>query len=64
MGVYLNSRGMVQVEFVADVTESHPLRFLTKVSAFSGQGRPDILDSKAIREELNEIFRDSVRLNP
>lgn len=33
-------------------------------SAFSGQGRPDILDSKAIREELNEIFRDSVRLNP
>lgn len=30
-------------------------------SAFSGQGRPDILESKAIRDELNELFRKIVR---
>lgn len=29
--------------------------------AFSGQGRPDILESKSIREELNNLFRDIVR---
>lgn len=30
-------------------------------TAFSGQGRPDISDSKVIREELNKIFRSSVK---
>lgn len=30
-------------------------------TAFSGQGRPDILESKSIREELNELFRNVVR---
>ena len=29
--------------------------------AFSGQGRPDILESKAIRSALNELFREVVR---
>jgi predicted nucleotidyltransferase len=29
--------------------------------AFSGQGRPDILESQAIRGELNELFRKVVR---
>jgi predicted nucleotidyltransferase len=28
---------------------------------FSGQGRPDILESKAIRSDLNELFRKVVR---
>lgn len=30
-------------------------------SAFTGQGRPDILESKAIRSALNELFREVVR---
>jgi predicted nucleotidyltransferase len=30
-------------------------------TAFSGQGRPDIVESKAIRGELNELFREVVR---
>ncbi len=30
-------------------------------SAFSGQGRPDILESKAIRSDLNKLFREVVR---
>ncbi len=30
-------------------------------SAFSGQGRPDILESSAVRLELNELFRSVVR---
>lgn len=29
-------------------------------AAFSGQGRPDILESKKIRAELNELFREVV----
>lgn len=30
-------------------------------NAFSGQGRPDILESKAVRAELNGLFREVVR---
>lgn len=44
---------------INDYIESELVRHGT---AFSGQGRPDILDSKAVRDELNAIFRNSVRL--
>ena len=30
-------------------------------SSFSGQGRPDILESQAVRNELNDLFREVVR---
>lgn len=30
-------------------------------TAFSGQGRPDILDSKQVRSQLNALFREIVR---
>ena len=30
-------------------------------SSFSGQGRPDILESQAIRKELNDLFREVLR---
>jgi predicted nucleotidyltransferase len=40
--------------FVAEELERHG-------DVFSGQGRPDILESKSIRSELNELFRKVVR---
>jgi len=41
-------------EFVAAELERHG-------NAFSGQGKPDILKSKDVRIELNEIFREVIR---
>lgn len=32
--------------------------------AWGFSGRPDILDSRAIRQGLNEVFRVSVRMEP
>jgi predicted nucleotidyltransferase len=32
--------------------------------AFSGQGRPDVLERDAVHEELNAIFRAAVRAAP
>lgn len=40
--------------FVASELESHDERF-------KGQGRPDILEGRKMREELNVIFRNSIR---
>lgn len=40
--------------FVEDEFERHG-------QAFSGQGRPDVLERDAVREQLNEIFRAAVR---
>ena len=33
-------------------------------TAFSGLGRPDLHDAQAIREQLNGIFRETVRAHP
>jgi hypothetical protein len=43
-------------KFIEDELERHG-------SAFSGQGRPDLIASQRVRDQLNRIFREAMDTN-